>query len=69
MDNEKAKKIRNAQRAFVQKTMEGAARILVEQNADLVEDSAGGKTYGIEIHPEWKSRNYPKAGINKSGKH
>ena len=40
MDNEKAKRIRNAHRAFVEKTMEGATRILVEQTADHVEDSS-----------------------------
>ena len=53
MDNEKAKRIRNAHRAFVQKAMEGATRILVEQTADR---SRGrfikGKTSGIDIHPE-----------------
>ena len=53
MDNEKAKRIRNAHRAFVQKAMEGATTILVEQTADR---SRGrfikGKTSGIEIYPE-----------------
>ena len=36
MDNAKAKRIRNAHRAFVQKTMEGATGILIEQTADHV---------------------------------
>ena len=39
MDNGKVKRIRNAHRAFVEKTMEGATRILVEQTADHAEDS------------------------------
>ena len=44
----------------------GATSILVEQTADHVEDSSREKTYGIEIHPEWKARNHPKAGRNNS---
>ena len=43
MDNEKVKKIRNAQRAFVQKTMEGAMRISVKHTADHMEDSSREK--------------------------
>ena len=50
MDNKKAKRIRNAHRAFVQKTMEGATRILVEQTTDHVEDSSREKLMGF--HPE-----------------
>ena len=68
MDNEKAKRIRNAHRAFVEKTMEGATRLLVEQTADHGEDSWREKIYGIENHHEWKARNHPKAGRNNSGK-
>ena len=37
MDNRKAKRIRNAYRAFVQKTMKGATRILVEQTVNHLE--------------------------------
>ena len=49
MDNKKAKRIRNAHRAFVQKTMEGATRILVEQTADHVEDSSREKLMGLKF--------------------
>ena len=49
MDNEKAKRIRNAHRAFVQKTMEGATRILVEQTTDHVEDSSREKLLGLKF--------------------
>ena len=49
MDKEKAKRIRNAHRAFVQKTMEGATRILVEQTADHVEDSSREKLLGLKF--------------------
>ena len=49
MDNEKAKRIRNAHRAFVEKTMEGATRILVEQTADHVEDSSREKLMGLKF--------------------
>ena len=54
MDNKKAKRVRNAHTAFVQKTMEGATRILVEETADHLVNGRfmKGKTYGIEIHPE-----------------
>ena len=47
--NKKAKRIRNAHRAFVQKTMEGATRILVEQTADHVEDSSREKLMGLKF--------------------
>ena len=47
MDNGKAKRIRNAHRSFVEKTMEGATRILVEQTADHVEDSSREKLMGL----------------------
>ena len=69
MGNEKAKRIRNAHRAFVEKMMEGATRLLVQQTADHVKDSSREKIYGIEINHEWKARNHPKAGRNNSGKH
>ena len=49
MDKEKAKRIRNAHRAFVEKTMEGATRILVEQTADHVEDSSREKLMGLKF--------------------
>ena len=49
MDNEKSKRIRNAHRAFVQKTMEGATSILVEQTADHVEDSSREKLMGLKF--------------------
>ena len=49
MDNEKAKRIRNAYRAFVEKTMEGATRILVEQTVDHVEDSSREKLMGLKF--------------------
>ena len=49
MDNEKTKKIRNAHRAFVQKTMEGAMRILVKQTADHMEDSSREKLMGLKF--------------------
>ena len=49
MDNEKAKRIRNAHRTFVQKTMEGATRILVEQTADHVEGSPREKLMGVKF--------------------
>ena len=49
MDNEKTKNIRNARRAFVQKTMEGAMRILVKQTADHVEDSSREKLMGLKF--------------------
>ena len=52
MDSEKAKRIRNAHRAFVEKTLEGATRLLVEQTANHVEDSPREKVYGIENHHE-----------------
>ena len=52
MGNEKAKRIRNARRAFLEKTMESATRLLVEQTADHVKDSSREKIYGIEIHHE-----------------
>ena len=48
MDNEKAKRIRNAHRAFVEKTMEGTTRILVEQTAAHVEDSSREKLMGLK---------------------
>ena len=49
MDNEKAKRIRNAHRALVEKTMKGATRILVEQTADRVEDSSREKLMGLKL--------------------
>ena len=49
MDNEKAKRIKNAHRAFVQKTMEGATRILVEQTADHVVDSSREKLLRLKL--------------------
>ena len=49
MDNEKAKRISNAHRAFVEKTMEGATRILVEQTADHIEDSSSEKLMGLKF--------------------
>ena len=49
MDNEKAKRIRNAHRAFVEKTIEGATRILVEQTADHAEDSSREKLMGLKF--------------------
>ena len=49
MDNEKAKRSRNAHRAFVEKTMEGATRSLVEQTADHVEDSSREKLMGLKF--------------------
>ena len=64
----KSKKIRNAQRAFVQKTMKGAARILVEQTADLVEDSAGGKLMGLNFTLNERLETI-FSGRNNSGKH
>ena len=49
MDNEKAKRIRNAHRALVEKTMKGATRILDEQTADRVEDSSREKLMGLKL--------------------
>ena len=49
MDNEKAKRIRNAHRALVEKTMKDATRILVEQTADRVEDSSREKLMGLKL--------------------
>ena len=49
MDNGKAKRIRNAHRTFVEKTMEGATRILLEQTADHVEDSSREKLMGLKF--------------------
>ena len=49
MGNGKAKIIRNTHRAFVEKTMEGATRILVEQTADDVEDSSREKLIGLKF--------------------
>ena len=49
MDNEKAKRTGNAHRAFVEKTMEGARRILVEQTADHVQDSSREKLMGLKF--------------------
>ena len=49
MDNEIAKRIRNAHRAFVEKTMEDATRTLVEQTADHVEDSSRKKLMELKL--------------------
>ena len=49
MDNEKAKRIRNARRAFVQKTMKGATMILVLQTVDHVEGSSREKLMALKF--------------------
>ena len=49
MDNEKAKRIRNARAAFVGKTMEGATSILIDQTADHVEDLSREKLMGLKF--------------------
>ena len=49
MDNAKAKRIRNAHRAFVEKTMEGATRILIKQTADHMEDLSREKLMGLKF--------------------
>ena len=49
MDNEKVKRIRNAHRAFVEKTMEDATRILIAQTADHVEDLSRETLMGLKF--------------------
>ena len=49
MDNEKAKRIRNAYRAFLQKTIKGTTTILVEQTADHLEDSSREKLMRLKF--------------------
>ena len=49
MDNEKAKRIRNAHAAFVGKTMEGVTSILMDQTADHVEDLSREKLMGLKF--------------------